>query len=330
MQSMNMKLMEGKSQLAHLQCCKIPKSIGSCILSDMGLCEPVSILRRGRRKTRLLASMGLQLRDIQVLCLVLMVVIEPFLCCAAAAGGMATRTRMATPADDDDSLVILRNCFPSVILSYVTITYTCEVNNAQPLIDLELFASYYHKEDLIPGWPATLDAETNAITFLPDRGAPSGRWELVITGRPDISSTATSRTSNKSMDFMLIAETNANFDSEYPYYGMGVSFAPNLPSGITASDYMMVRSFNDCQYTTTTCTDTVGCHRMTRTAHLPPPGEYWLCVTSNDWHSQYLPWGLFPLEVKVLLATPLYLTAGTDRNVVLQDAVSVVSGLDRV
>ncbi|KEG05651.1 hypothetical protein DQ04_19651010, partial [Trypanosoma grayi] len=41
-------------------------------------------------------------------------------------------------------------------------------------------------------------------------------------------------------------------------------------------------------------------------------------------------WGLFPLEVKVLLATPLYLTAGKDRNVVLQDAESVVSVLGRV
>ncbi|KEG05131.1 hypothetical protein DQ04_27131000, partial [Trypanosoma grayi] len=121
----------------------------------------------------------------------------------------------------------LTNCFPSVILSYVTITYTCEVNNAQPLIDLELFASYYNPT-LNPGWPATLDAETNAITFMPSWGAPSGRWELVITGRPDISSTATPQTSNKSMGFMLIAETNANFASEYPYYGMGVSFAPNL------------------------------------------------------------------------------------------------------
>ncbi|KEG06920.1 hypothetical protein DQ04_11651000 [Trypanosoma grayi] len=114
MQSKNMKHMEGKSQLTHLRCCKIPKSIGSCILGAMGLCEPVSILRRGRRKTRLLASMGLQLRDIQVLFLVLMVVIKPFLsCAAAAAGGMVPRTRMATPADDDDPSVTLTNCFPA-------------------------------------------------------------------------------------------------------------------------------------------------------------------------------------------------------------------------
>ncbi|KEG05238.1 hypothetical protein DQ04_24971000, partial [Trypanosoma grayi] len=101
-QSKNMRHMEGKSQLTHLRCCKIPKNIGRCSLSFMGLCEPVSILRRGRRKARLLEAMGLQLRDIQVLCLVLMVVIEPFLRCAAAAGGMVPRTRMATPAADDD------------------------------------------------------------------------------------------------------------------------------------------------------------------------------------------------------------------------------------
>ncbi|KEG05271.1 hypothetical protein DQ04_24281000, partial [Trypanosoma grayi] len=236
--------------------------------------------------------------------------IEPFLCCAAAAGGVVPRTRMARPAADDDSFVTLTNCFPGVILSYVTITYTCEVNNAQPLIDLELFASYFNPAGLNPGWPATLDEETNAITFVPITGATSGRWDLVITGRPDISSTATPRTSNKSMDFMLIGETNANFASLYPYYGMGVSFAPNLPSGITASDYMLVRSFDVCQYTTTNCTESVGCYRMLPPAKLPPPGKYWLCVTSNDWKDQYLPWDLNSLEVKVLLATPLYLTAG--------------------
>ncbi|KEG07013.1 hypothetical protein DQ04_11251000 [Trypanosoma grayi] len=132
------------------------------------------------------------------------------------------------------------------------------------------------------------------------------------------------------MDFMIIDDTEVNFNALLPYYGMGVLFAPNLPSGIAASDYMMVRSFNDCQYTTTTCTDTVGCHRMTRPAHLPPPGKYWLCLTSNGWNSQYLLWGVESLEVKVLLATPLYLTAGTDRKVVLQDAESVVSVPGRV
>ncbi|KEG05472.1 hypothetical protein DQ04_21621000, partial [Trypanosoma grayi] len=236
--------MTGKSQWTHLRCCKIPKSISSCSLRDVVLCEPVSILRRGRRKTRLLASMGLQLRDIQVLFLVLMVVAEPFLSCAAAAGGVVPRTRMATPAADDDSLVTLTNCFPSVILGGLLNTYTCEVNNAQTLIGLELSASYYHKADLITGWPATLGAETKKITFVPDGGPSSGRWEVVITGRPDISSTITPRTTNKSMDFMMITATRANFALLHPYYGMGVSWAPNLPSGTTASDYMLVRSFN--------------------------------------------------------------------------------------
>ncbi|KEG14022.1 hypothetical protein DQ04_00661000, partial [Trypanosoma grayi] len=283
--------MEGKSQSAHLQCCKIPKSIGSCSLSDMGLSEHVSILRRGRRKTRLLASMGLQLRDIQVLFLVLMVVIEPFLRCAAvaAAGGMVPRTRMATPAADEDPSVTLTNCFPSVILSPSNIPYTCEVNNDQPLIGLNLSASYYISV-LIPGWPATLDAGTNTITFMPIWGAPSGRWELVFTGRSDNVGFSTPRTTNKSMDFMLIEETNADFATLCPYYGMVVSWAPNLPRGTIASDYMLVRSFDDCQYTTTTCTDSVGCYRMLPPGKLPPPGEYRLCVTSNDWHDQYLPW----------------------------------------
>ncbi|KEG05192.1 hypothetical protein DQ04_25811000, partial [Trypanosoma grayi] len=164
---------------------------------------------------------------------------EPFLrCAAAAAGDMVPRTRMATPAADDDPSVTLTNCFPSVILSYVTITYTCEVSNAQTLIDLDLSASYYTSV-LIPGWPATLDEKTNAITFLPITGATSGRWDLVVTGRPDISSTAIPRTSNKSMDFMLIGETNADFATLHPYYGMVVSWAPNLPSGTMASDYML-------------------------------------------------------------------------------------------
>ncbi|KEG11967.1 hypothetical protein DQ04_02101010 [Trypanosoma grayi] len=330
MQSKNVRHMKGKSQLTHLRYSKIPKSIDSCSLGDMGLSEPVSILRRGRRKVRLQTSMGLQLRDIQVLCLVLMLVIEPFLRCAAAAGGVVPRTRMATPAAGNESLVILTNCFPSVILSPSNIPYTCEVNNDEALSGLNLSASYYHKGDLIPGWPATLDEETNTITFMPDHGAPSGRWELVFTGRSDNVGFSTPRTTNKSMDFMLSEETNADFAILCPYYGMAVSFAPNLPSGTMASDYMLVRSFDVCQYTTTTCTDSVGCYRMLPPAHLPPPGEYRLCVTSNDWHDQYLPWGVESLEVKVLLATPLYLTAGKDRNVVLQDAESVVSMLRRV
>ncbi|KEG05117.1 hypothetical protein DQ04_27501000, partial [Trypanosoma grayi] len=112
---------------------------------------------------------------------VLMVVAEPFLRCAAAAGGVVPRTRMATPAADDDPLVPLTNCFPGVILSPSNIPYTCEVKNDQTLIGLNLSASYYTSV-LTPGWPATLDAGTDTITFMPDRGAPSGRWELVFTG----------------------------------------------------------------------------------------------------------------------------------------------------
>ncbi|KEG05650.1 hypothetical protein DQ04_19651000, partial [Trypanosoma grayi] len=119
---MNMRHMEGESKLPHLRYSKMPKSIDNCSLGAMGLCEPVSVLRRGRRKTRLQASIGLQLRDIQAMFLVLMVVAEPFLCCAAAAaGGVVPQTRMTTPAADDDPLVTLTNCFPSVILGFVTI-----------------------------------------------------------------------------------------------------------------------------------------------------------------------------------------------------------------
>ncbi|KEG05669.1 hypothetical protein DQ04_19491000, partial [Trypanosoma grayi] len=307
-----MKHLTGKSQLTHLRCCNIPKNIDRCSLNDMGLSELVSILRRGKRKTRLQASMGLQLRDIQVLCLVLMVVIEPFLCCAAAAaGGVVPRTRMATPAADDDPSVTLTNCFPSVILSPSNIPYTCEVSDAQPLIDLNLSASYYTSV-LNPGWPATLDEKANTITFKPDRGAPSGRWELAITrvsddgnsdtpsnipytcevsdaqplidlnlsasyytsgvlssfwpatldakantitfmpngggpssGRWELVITRISEdedfdtplTTNKSMDFMRIGATHADFATLHPYYGMVVSWAPNLPSGTMASDY---------------------------------------------------------------------------------------------
>ncbi|KEG06184.1 hypothetical protein DQ04_15421000 [Trypanosoma grayi] len=237
---------------------------------------------------------------------------------------------MATPAADDDPSVTLTNCFPSVVLNPSNIPYTCEVSDAQPLIDLDLSASYYNPAGLNPGWPATLVEGTNTITFVPDRGAPSGRWGLVITKFAADISSFTPMTTNKSMDFMLIGTAHANFATLYPYYGMGVSFAPNLPSGTMASDYMLVRSFNDCRYTTTTCTDTVGCYRMLPPGKLPPPGEYRLCVTSNDWHDQYLLWGAESLEVKLLLSTPLYLTSGKDRNVVLQDAESVVSVLRRV
>ncbi|KEG05301.1 hypothetical protein DQ04_23841000, partial [Trypanosoma grayi] len=223
----------------------------------------------------------------------------------------------------------LTNCFPSVILINFGIPYTCEVNNAQPLIGLNLSASYYNPT-LNPGWPATLVEGTKKITFVSDHGGPSGRWDLVFTSFSENEKKHVPLTTNKSMDFMDIGATEANFKVLYPYYGMGVSFAPNLPSGTMASDYMLVRSFNDCQYTTTTCTDSVGCYRMLPSAELPPPGEYRLCVTSNDWHSQYLPWGAESLEVKLLLSTPLYLTAGKDRNVVLQDAESVASKLNRV
>ncbi|KEG05323.1 hypothetical protein DQ04_23551000, partial [Trypanosoma grayi] len=273
----------------------------------------------------------LQLRDIQVLCLVLMVVAAPFLCCAAAAaGGMVPRTRMATPAADDDSLVTLTNCFPSVILSPFTIPYTCEVNDAQTLSGLDLTVSCYIPDVLNSFWPAALDAGTNTITFKPGSGTTSGRWELVFTSFSDVEGEYVPLTTNKSMDFMDIRATRSNFASLYPYYGMGVSLAPNLPSGTTASDYMLVRSSNDCRYTTTTCTDSVGCYRIVPPAHLPPPDNYWLCLTSNGWNGQYLPWDLNSLEVKLLMATPLYLTAGKDRSVMLQDAESVVTKLKRV
>ncbi|KEG05332.1 hypothetical protein DQ04_23411000, partial [Trypanosoma grayi] len=222
------------------------------------------------------------------------------------------------------------NCFPSVILSPSNIPYTCEVNDAQTLIGLNLSASYYNPAGLNPGWPATLDAGTNTIAFKPDRGATSGRWELAITRISVGGNSYVPLSTNKSMEFMMITATRADFDVLYPYYGMGVSFAPNLPTGTTASDYMLVRSFNDCRYTPANCTDSVGCYRMLPPAHLPPPGEYRLCVTSNDWHDQYLPWGVNALEVKLLMATPLYLTSGKDRNVVLQDAESVVNESRRV
>ncbi|KEG12785.1 hypothetical protein DQ04_01431140, partial [Trypanosoma grayi] len=195
--------MEGKSQLSHLRRFKIPKSIESCSLDAMGVCKPVSILRRGKRKTRLLASMGLQLRDIQVLFLVLMVVAEPFLRCAAAAGGVVPRTRMATPAAGNESLVILTNCFPSVILGGLLNTYTCEVNNDQTLIGLSLSASYYTPV-LIPGWPTTLAEGTNKITFVPDHGVASGRWKLVFTSFSENEKKHVPLTTNKSMDFMDI------------------------------------------------------------------------------------------------------------------------------
>ncbi|KEG06609.1 hypothetical protein DQ04_13071000 [Trypanosoma grayi] len=322
--------MTGKSQLTNLQCCKIPKNIGSCSLGGMGLSEPVSVLRRGKRKVRLLASMGLQMRDIQVLCLVLMVVAAPFLWCAAAvAGGMVPRTRMATPAAGNESLVILTNCFPSVILGGLRNTYTCEVNNAQPLIGLNLVASF----SPVPfsQWPVTLEAESNKMTFTASPEiALENRGELVIEERRDILSGATPVTTSVSMDFMIFGDAKANFNGLHPYYGMSASFAPNLPSGTTASDYMLVRSFNDCRYTTTTCTDTVGCYRIVPPGHLPPPDNYWLCVTSNGWNDKYLPWGVNSLEVKLLFATPPYLAAGKDKNVVLRDGESVVSRPGRV
>ncbi|KEG08341.1 hypothetical protein DQ04_07421030 [Trypanosoma grayi] len=290
----------------------------------------VSVPRQGRREARLQASMGLQLRDIQVLFLVLMVVAAPFLRCAAAAGGVVPRTRMATPVAGNNYSVLLMNCFPGVVLSASNVRYACEVNSTKTLIGLNLSASYYTPIGLIRGWPATLDAEPNIITFLPDREVPSGRWELVFTSFSDVNKSYSPMTTTRSMDYMMISDAKANFAASNPYYGMGVSWAPNLPTGITASGHMLVRSFGDCQYTTTTCANTDGCHSMLPPAKLPPPGEYWLCVTSKDWRSQYLPWGVNPLEVKMLMATPLYLTAGKDRNVMLQDAESVVSKLNRV
>ncbi|KEG05143.1 hypothetical protein DQ04_26871000, partial [Trypanosoma grayi] len=127
--------------------------------------------------------------------------------------------------------VTLTNCFPGVILGGLLNTYTCKVNNDQTLIGLDLSASYYHKGDLITGWPATLDVENNKITFVPDHGVASGRWELVITRPSGDEDFDVPLTTNKSMDFMRIGATRANFFTLYPYYGMGVSFAPNLPSG---------------------------------------------------------------------------------------------------
>ncbi|KEG05363.1 hypothetical protein DQ04_22921000, partial [Trypanosoma grayi] len=130
------------------------------------------------------------------------------------------------------------NCFPGVILSPSNIPYTCEVKNDQTLIGLNFSASYYNPT-LNPGWPATLVKGTNTITFVPILGAPSGRWELVITRFAADISSFTPMTTNKSMDFMLIGTVHANFATLHPYYGMVVSWAPNLPSGTMASDYML-------------------------------------------------------------------------------------------
>ncbi|KEG05102.1 hypothetical protein DQ04_27861000, partial [Trypanosoma grayi] len=100
--------------------------------------------------------------------------------------------------------VTLTNCFPSVVLNPSNIPYTCEVRDVQPLIGLNLSASYYHKGDLNPGWPATLVEGTNTITFVPITGAPSGRWDLVITRFAADISSFTPMTTKESMDFMLI------------------------------------------------------------------------------------------------------------------------------
>ncbi|KEG05480.1 hypothetical protein DQ04_21521000, partial [Trypanosoma grayi] len=331
-QSMSMRHMTGKSQWTHLRCCKIPKSIDNSSLGGMGLSEPVSILRRGRRKTRLLASMGLQLRDIQVLLLVLMVVAAPFLRCAAAAGGMVPRTRMATPAADEDPLVPLFRCFPTIVLGGLRTTYSCEAGNLLPFSDSRLVFSFFtparYHEDWItyvnPGIVMSL------LEFTPGDWVLPGRWDSAISIPSGGGFSYVTVTTTVNMDFMMLNETEANFSAPSPYYGMGVSLALNLPGNTTASDYMLVRSSNDCRYTTTSCTDSVGCYRMPPPGHLPPPGEYWLCVTSNGWNDKYLPWGAESLETKMLLVTPLYLTAGRDKNVVVQDPESVASVPGRV
>ncbi|RNF19353.1 uncharacterized protein Tco025E_04217 [Trypanosoma conorhini] len=226
----------------------------------------------------------------------------------------------APPEEKGAATVV--GCFPRVVLSPGNATYYCEVRGAALLRGLSLYASYYTPEGrLCGGWPASLGAATNCVSFVPATAAPSGTMTLVIT-KHSASGAAhfLPVTTNASVHFLPSEATHARFTAPLPYYGLHFAWTTNMPREDAVGGALLVRAGVDCPSTARKCSAGLGCHNVTDSHRLPLPGIYSLCVTADGWRGHYLPWGQSLLEVKALVTVPLYLVSGARTSIKAYDA----------
>ncbi|RNF11022.1 hypothetical protein TraAM80_01149 [Trypanosoma rangeli] len=241
---------------------------------------------------------------------------------AEYAGTLFGRVYVSSPLLEANLPTRLVDCFPRVVLSPSNITYYCEVSDAVDLSGLRLYASYYTPEGtLCGGWPATLEASSNLILFVPNTAAPSGMMVLVITER-FVAGDAQFQpvTTNASIYFWSSKTTHARFVAPFPYYGMQFAWETNMPCEGAVAGTLLVRAGVECHRVATNCGADVGCYNVTDYHHLPLPGNYSLCVTADGWRGHYLPWGQSFLEVKSLVTIPLYVVNGTRVTIKVYDA----------
>ncbi|ESL12120.1 hypothetical protein TRSC58_00118 [Trypanosoma rangeli SC58] len=238
------------------------------------------------------------------------------------AGTLLGRVYVSFSLHEENLLARLVDCFPRVVLSPVNITYYCEVSGAVDFSGLRLYASYYTPEGTLRGgWPATLEAASNLILFVPNTSAPSGMMVLVIT-KCFVAGDAHFQpvTTNASIYFWNSKTTQARFAAPFPYYGLQFAWETNMPPEGAVAGTLLVRAGVECHLVAADCGTDVGCYNVTDSHRLPLPGNYSLCVTADGWRGHYLPWGQSFLEVKSLVTIPLYIVNGTRVTLKVYDA----------
>ncbi|RNC57991.1 hypothetical protein TcCL_ESM04427 [Trypanosoma cruzi] len=222
-----------------------------------------------------------------------------------------------------NSLASIVDCFPGVILLPSNTTYYCEINGIASFKEsVLLYASYYTRDGrLFGGWPATVEGAGNFISFIPGTAAPSGWIALVITEyNALLNPPFLPVTTNKTMELWDSENTYTSFFAPFPYYGLHASWEMNIPKKYVVAGSLLVRAGVECQSIAKNCGAEVGCHNVTESHLLPLPGNYSLCVTADGWRGHYLPWGQSYLEVKAVVANPLYIMNGTLTAITLKDA----------
>ncbi|EKF38084.1 hypothetical protein MOQ_001711 [Trypanosoma cruzi marinkellei] len=223
----------------------------------------------------------------------------------------------------ENPLASIVDCFPGVILLFTNTTYYCEINGITAFKEsVLLYASYYTRDGrLFGGWPATVEGAGNFISFIPGAAAFSGWITLVITEyNAVLNPPFLPITTNKTMELWDTEHTHTSFFAPFPYYGLHASWEMNIPKKYVVAGSLLVHAGVECQSIATNCDAEVGCYNVTESHCLPLPGNYSLCVTADGWRGHYLPWGQSYLEVKAVVATPLYIMNGTSTAITLKDA----------
>ncbi|KEG10443.1 hypothetical protein DQ04_03711050 [Trypanosoma grayi] len=226
----------------------------------------------------------------------------------------------ASDSPTQGPLAIITNCFPDVVLCITNITYFCVIDNTAALMGRKLRVSYYFEGMLNGGWPATLIRESNLIRFVPNTAATPGRADIVITTTlKEEFPVLLPLTSKWGMQIIDNDATETVFYAPAPYYGQRVTWHTNFPKSNSVESYLLVKDTNSFSASCDSCTPEIGCYNVTITRMLPPPGNYSLCIGASGWRNKCLPWGHSPLEVRLLVPSLLYLTAGKEAIVELRD-----------